>query len=104
MTTTIELPRTVPGEEPVSNELPEIENTFDDFGSELVDADDTAPEVEIMGLGSRGSAVRAPIYANPESRPERTLPRAAREQIAADTRSTSGSDDPFQALMERFGK
>jgi hypothetical protein len=98
----IDLPRTIPNEEPVSSELPENENTFEAFGDEMVDVD--LPEIEMPFQSKRGPSVRAPIYANPESRPERTLPRAAREQIESSTTQTTASDgsDPFKALMDRF--
>lgn len=102
----IELPRTAPNEEPVNGELPETENSYDAFNDEIVDPDDSAPEIEMPFQGARGPAVREPIYARPESRPERTLPRAAREQISRQSSGPSNDlgDDPFGQLMKKFGR
>lgn len=100
----IDLPRTAPCEEPVNNEIVEGEVTYDTFEDEVVDPNDSAPEIEMPFQGTRGPAVRAPIYARPESRPERTLPRAAREQMSASrpTPSNDLGDDPFAGLMAKF--
>lgn len=103
----IDLPRTVPGTEPLNTEISETETSYDGFYDELVDPQDTAPEIEMLSESTRGPAVRAPIYSRQESRPERTLSRAAREQIASQnsgTESTTSDGDPFAALMDRFGK
>ena len=105
----IDLPRTAPNDEPVSTELAENENLFESFNDELIDPEDSAPEIEILSQAKRGAAVRAPIYANPESRPERTLPKAAREQIesanaAAAVQADTQGVDPFQALLDKYGK
>lgn len=100
----IDLPRTAPNEEPVNAELPEIETSFDTFSDELVDPNDSLPEVEMPFQAKRGPAVRAPIFSTPESRPERTLSRAAREQIARQSTSADLGDDPFGALMNKFNR
>lgn len=102
----IDLPRTAPCEEPVNSELPESENLYDAFSDELVDPEDSAPEIEMPFQTARGPSVRAPIYGKPESRPERTLPRAAREQISASGPAPSNDlgDDPFAQLMSKFAR
>jgi len=99
----IDLPRTAPCEEPVNAELPESENLFDSFTDELVDPEDSAPEIEMPFQTARGPSVRAPIYGKQESRPERTLPRAAREQaVSRPVPSNDLGDDPFAQLMSKF--
>jgi len=102
----IDLPRTAPCEEPVNNEISESEISYDTFEDEVLDPNDSIPEIEMPFQGVRGPAVRAPIYGKPESRPERTLPRAAREQIAASRPAPSNDlgDDPFAQLMTKFGR
>lgn len=102
--TLIDLPRTIPNEEPVNAELPEVETSFDTFSDELVDPNDSLPEVEMPFLSKRGPAVRAPIFSSPESRPERTLPRAAREQIARQSTNADLGENPFGALMDKFSR
>lgn len=99
----IDLPRTAPDVEPVNSEITESENLYDSFSDEIVDPQDSIPEIEMPFQSVRGPAVRAPIYARPESRPERTLPRAAREQIASrPAPSDDLGDDPFNQLMKKF--
>lgn len=103
------LPRTAPCEEPINTELPENENTYDAFADDVIDPEDSAPEIEMPFQTPRGPAVRAPIFAVERPRQERRRPtrgsggQVAEEPPVADV-ATDSDENPFDALMKRFGK
>jgi len=103
------LPRTAPCEEPINTEVAEIENTYDSFGDDIIDPEDSAPEIEMPFQTPRGPAVRDPIYAVERPRQERGRSGGGRNRPTADVGPAADptpddGENPFDALMKRFGK